>query len=188
LAARAGLAASAVDVDVARNGRLPQLDVAANGGPLGAQPQASGAFGQLGRFAGYTVGASLVFQAPIPNRAARGTFAAARAGAARAAANETAVRQQVEADAVRLVASAERAARRLAVLTPSLPSAERDLEAERARFAAGRSTNFDVLRRQDEVAQVELRQLRARVDFEAARAGIDALTGAILDRMQVTVR
>src|SRR4029077_19498581 len=62
LAARAGLAASAVDVDVARNGRLPQLDVAAHGGPLGAQPQASGAFGQLGRFAGYTVGASLLFQ------------------------------------------------------------------------------------------------------------------------------
>jgi outer membrane protein TolC len=98
------------------------------------------------------------------------------------------VRQQVEADAVRLLASAERAARRLLVLAPSIPSAARDLEAERARFAAGRSTNFDVLRRQDEVAQVELRRLRARGDFEQARAGIEALTGAILERQGVTVR
>ena len=112
----------------------------------------------------------------------------ARAAVRKADLDETLVRQQVQANAVRLVAAAGNAARRLTILAPSIDSANRDLDAERARFAVGRSTNFDVLRRQDEVADVQLRQLRARVDYEQAIAAVDALTGEILPRLGVSLR
>ena len=63
-----------------------------------------------------------------------------------------------------------------------------DLAAERARFEVGRSTNFDVLRRQEEVAQVQLGQARARVDEVKATAALAALSGRILDLFGVNIR
>lgn len=188
LTARANLRATRVDADVASNARLPQLDIGAAGGPAGISSNLGRAWSSLGHFGGYNVSGSLVFQQPTLNRAARGNFVTARAAVAKADLDETLVRQQVQASAVRLVAAAGNAARRLTILAPSIDSANRDLEAERARFAVGRSTNFDVLRRQDEVADVQLRQLRARVDYEQAIAAVDALTGEILPRMGVRLR
>ena len=188
LTVRANLRSAGVDADVAANARLPQLDVAASGGPSGAAVNAATAFGQLATFSGYTAQGSFVFQQPTLNRAARGNYLTARAAVRKADLDEVLVRQQVRASAVRLVAAAENAARRLSMLAPSTDAANRDLEAERARFTVGRSTNFDVLRRQDEVAQVRLRQLRARVDYEQAIASVDTLTGEILPRLGVTLR
>ena len=68
---------------------------------------------------------------------------------------------QIETTVLRLVSQIDNARRRIEVLAPTTDHAALDLEAERARFAVGRSTNFDVLRRQDELAQTQLRQ-RAR--------------------------
>ena len=188
LAARAGVDSARVDVDVARNGKLPQLDVSASGGPQGAKSSAGAAYGELGRFGAYTVSAGLAFTQPTINRAARGLDEVARAAYRKADLNETAVRQLVQANATRAVAGAANAARRMALMAPITDVARLDLEAERARFTAGRSSNFDVLRRQDEVAGVELRRLRARVDYLQFMATVEALTGEILPRLGVTLK
>ncbi len=86
---------------------------------------------------------------------------------------------------VHLGALAREAQRRVAVIAPTTKSAELDLAAERARFAVGRSTNFDVLRRQDELADTELRHTRAQVDLLQAMAGLEAATDDILAHYQV---
>ena len=52
----------------------------------------------------------------------------------------------------------------------------------------GRSTSFDVLRRQEELAQAQLRQARARIDLLAAQAALGALTGEILDSYDLHVQ
>jgi outer membrane protein len=188
LAARASLQSANVDVEVARNGKLPQLDAALSGGPLGSSANAGPAFAQMGRFGAYAISASLVLTQPTINRAARGLDLAARAAWRKADLNETFVRQLVQANATRALAAAANAARRMALMAPVTDVARLDLEAERARFAAGRSTNFDVLRRQDEVAQVELRRLRARVDYAQSMATVQALTGEILPQLGVTLK
>lgn len=188
LAARARIQLAAVDVDVTRDARLPQLDVSISAGPIGLAPRLDDALSQLGRFKGHSVTTSLIFSEPLPNRAANGALASARATAERAAHTEAALRQQLRASALSLVASADRAARQAELLTPAMAAADLDLEAERARFVAGRSTNFDVLRRQDEVAQVRLRQARVQVDYQEAVAAVEALTGQILQRWGVTLR
>ena len=58
----------------------------------------------------------------------------------------------------------------------------------RARFEAGRSTSYDVLRRQDELQHAQLKEARALVDVRLADAAVDALTGAILDHFGLGLR
>ena len=86
------------------------------------------------------------------------------------------------------LAAVETARRRGEVLAPSIAAAALDLESERARFEVGRSTNFDVLRRQDALASAKLLVLRAQVDHLEALAALDALTGDILDAHGVVLK
>jgi outer membrane protein TolC len=74
------------------------------------------------------------------------------------------------------------------VLALSLASAALDLEAERARFEAGRGSNFDVLRRQDALAIVQLLLLSAELAAQQASASLEALTGQILAQHGVVMR
>ena len=96
--------------------------------------------------------------------------------------------QRMAAAVARLCVSARTARQRAEVLASSMDAAALDLAAERARFEVGRSTNFDVLRRQEEVAQVQLGQARARVDEVKATAALAALSGRILDLFGVNIR
>ena len=177
-AARAAGQAATIDVDVTDNGLLPQLDVSAGGGIIGSSTDASKAFSQLPD--GYGLSAGLTFSQPVARHAARGAYKAARAALHKAQLNQADISAQIAAAAVRLTTAIDVARRRLAVLAKSTEAASLDLSAEKARFEVGRSTNFDVLRRQDELAQAQLRQARAKADHEKYRAALDALTGDIL--------
>jgi outer membrane protein TolC len=64
---------------------------------------------------------------------------------------------------------------------------EKNIEAERRRFESGKSTNFDVLQRQDEQKQARLRLARAASDYLRATIQIYALSGELLDRYGVTL-
>jgi outer membrane protein len=86
------------------------------------------------------------------------------------------------------VGAIDAARQRIAALADTTDIATLDLAAERARFEVGRATNFDVLRRQEELAETKLRLLRARVDSLEAAAGVEALTGEILGHYGVSVR
>jgi outer membrane protein TolC len=175
-------------VEVTRNGMLPQLDVTFAGGPSGNATDAATAFSQLGKFQAYSLSGALVFSEPIPRHYATGQKQSAEALLHKAKLTAADIRVQIETTVLRLVAQIDTARRRIEVLAPTTDSASLDLEAERARFAVGRSTNFDVLRRQDELATSKLRQARARTDYLKAVAALGAVTDEILDRYQVVLR
>ena len=185
LAVRARGRDAAIEVDVTRNGLLPQLDLAVSGGPIGNAPTARGAFNQLSGLGRYVVTADLVFQQPLGRNAAHGAHDAAREIVHKVRLTETDIADQVVAAVVRAVIAVDTARRRTEVLSRSTDAAALDLEAEKARFEVGRSTNFDVLRRQDSLAGAQLTHLSARVDQLKALAILDALTGDILDRHAV---
>jgi outer membrane protein TolC len=185
-AARAQTRAATIEVDVTDNGLLPQLDVAVAGGPVGSSSDASAAFSRLSGLDSYAVNAGLVFSQAPRRRGAKGAFAAARAGLHKAELSQADIAEQVAAATARLHSAIAIARRRLGVLAPSTEAAALDLAAEKARFEVGRSTNFDVLRRQDEVAQAELRVVRAKADHEKNLAALEALTGTILTRFRVS--
>jgi outer membrane protein len=188
VAARAQGQAALIEVDVTENGLLPQLDFAVAGGPVGNARNAGGAYEQLTGGKSYTVAAALSFSLPLGRHAAKGARDAAREGVRKARLTEADIAAQVAAAVARGLAEVDTARRRAQVLAPSTEAAALDLEAEKARFDVGRATNFDVLRRQDTLAEVQLVLLRAQVDHLKGLARLDALTGDILDHNGITLR
>ena len=187
-AVRAEGRAAQVEIDVTENGLLPQLDLVVAGGPLANAREASAAGRQLTGLDNYAVSAGLSFSLPLGRHAARGARDAAREGLRKARLSEADVAAQISAGVAHGLAALEAARRRAAVLAPSTKAAALDLEGEKARFEVGRSSNFDVLRRQDALAAVQLLLLRAQVDHLKALAALDALTGDLLDEHGVTLK
>jgi outer membrane protein TolC len=179
--------ASAVEIEVTENGLLPQLDFRLEGGRLGNASDPRLSDQQVQGSAGYTVTAGLAFAFPIGRHAARGAREVAGERLHKARLDETAIAAQIRAGIVQGIARRETARRRVEVLGPSTLAANLDLEAEKARFEVGRASNFDVLRRQDQLALVQLLLLRARVDLLDALAALDSLTGEILPRHGVVM-
>ncbi len=186
--ARAAGRAAQIEVEVTASGLLPQLDFNFSGGTAGNASDARAAFAQLVQPGAYSVSAGLLFQWPLQNRAAKGARAAAQQALRKARLDEAEVKNQLTAAVARLCALSRTAGERAGVLVRSTDAALLDLAAERARFEVGRSSNFDVLRRQEEVALVQLGQTRARVEQAKALAALAALSGRILDQFEVDVR
>ncbi len=185
LAARAQGRAAGIEVDVTRNGLLPQLDLAVEGGPSGNAATPRDAYRRLTGMDNYFVAANLVFRLPLGRNVAHGAHDAARETVQKVRLQESEIADQVADAVLRGVIAVDTARRRVEVLARSTDAAALDLEAEKARFEVGRSTNFDVLRRQDSLAEAQLTHLRARVDQLKALAFVDALTREILARHAV---
>jgi outer membrane protein TolC len=188
LAARAGSRAAAVDVDVAANGRFPQLDLSIDAGPIGNAGSAQVAFAQLGKWQGSVVQATLALSEPLGHRAARGRAEAADAALRRAQLTEQELAGQIQTSVENAVDLVRTALGRVRALSQVAQLATLDLRAERARFAVGRASNFDVLRRQEEVARAQLQQAHARTDYLSSRAALEALTTEILTRYAKELR
>jgi outer membrane protein TolC len=187
-AVRAQGRAAQVEIDVTENGMLPQLDLLMAAGTGANARDLSGARSQLTGLESYTVSAGLSFSLPLGRHAARGARNAAREGLRKARLGESDITAQISASVAHGLAAVETARRRTELLAATTRAATLDLEGEKARFEVGRSTNFDVLRRQDALAAVQLVILRAQLDHLKALAALDALTGDILDDQGVTLK
>jgi outer membrane protein TolC len=181
-AARSQTLAAGIEVDVTRNGLLPQLDLSLGGGPSGSASGTQRAFEELLRFGGYSVQAGLAFSQSLERRAALGQAEAARLGVRKARLAESDIALQIAGAIGKAVHAVTSASQRTEVLARATDFASLDLSAEKARFEVGRATNFDVLRRQEELAQARLRHTRSKVDQLQSRAVLEALTGEILGR------
>ncbi len=177
----------AAGVEIEASDTRPTLNFAVSGGPAGSAADAGEALSQMGKFKTYNLLASLTFHDALGRDAARGALQSARAGVDKAKVTTTQVQRQVTAAVARQVAALSEARQRIAVIEPAIAQANLDLDGERARFEVGRATNFDVLRRQQELADTQLRLARAKADYLEADAVLAALTGDILDRYGVSV-
>jgi outer membrane protein TolC len=197
------LASRRIDELEAANDRLPQLDFTGTFSPVGrsvdslpdastGEPGVKGSWAEAfrnffnedvaqdGLLAQYTVSARLDLTWNVQNRVARGNHARALQEIERAELNLERVRQTVAAAVIRSASSLRTAGKRLEVAQLSVELAQQNLEAEQARFDVGRSTNYDVLFRIDELSKAQASALSAQIDYLKARAQLQALTGEIL--------
>jgi outer membrane protein TolC len=139
-----------------------------------------------GEFRTWTVGFS--FSLPIENRAAEAARAQARIGLAQEQESLRNLEQQAileVRDGVRNVVAnlkqveASRKARELA---------EKQLRAEEERFAVGASTNFEVLRLQDDLASAQSQEIKAVVDYNIALFDLKRVMGTLLEDSNITVK
>jgi outer membrane protein TolC len=171
-----------IQVEVTNNGLLPTLDFKANAGPTGAAGTASDALDQFVHFDGFNAQASLELTMNLGNDAAKGAHEVARSNLRKVKMTEQDISSQIAAQVVRAVNLVRSAKKRMDVSAKATQLAAQNVDLEKARWEVGRTTNFEVLKRQDELAQSQLREARARADYLKAVSVLDSLTGEILPR------
>ena len=184
-ALRTGLALSEIDIRTAQALLRPRLDFTGSVGSAGAQLTFGEAWSQAARMENIVWSAGLAFQLPLQNRVARGTEQAARASGESARIDLADLELGIRDGVVRMTGAARSAGRRRDLARAAVGYAQKNLDAERARFDVGRSTNNDVLLRQQELKSAEVQIARAAADLAAAETALAALTGEILERYGV---
>lgn len=176
-----------IDVEVSEKGLLPQLDAALSIGPEGQDDKFGQAWRNTAEFKSIRVGGSLTFQHSIGQENAKGLAREFRETRRKIAVTATDVRAQIAQTMARSVAQAELARRRVALSQRAIDLATENIKIETDRFNLGKATNFDVLNRQEELRQAELRKVQAMIDWHKAEAAVQALTGDILPVYGVAV-
>ena len=176
-----------VDVDVAKNGMLPQLDLNLSAGLLGTGVSSDEAFSNASGANGYQVMASLTFQWEMSG-AAKDAHKAALSRRAQIEVERLDVQRQIDTEVVQAVQLVKTARVRVGLAEKAAAVAEENVKAERAQFQAQRSTNFDVMRRQSELAEANLRRGRAIAEYHMAVAQLQYLSGTLLESYGVNVR
>lgn len=176
-----------LEVEVTDNGLMPRLDIRLFGGPSGTGEEVGDALDDMTSGESYQVGGEVVFEHWLGNRAARGASRRAQAERQRVRVNEADVRRQIAQSAAQAVALARSAEKRMELSRTAIDLTQRNIKAETGRFELGKSSNFDVLLRQEEHTQARLRYARAATDYLRATAFLEALTGEILGRYGIKV-
>jgi len=177
---------AAVDVDVAADAMRPHLDAAASIGPDASSNGVGDTLEQMGTLSSFSATASLTYRQSLGNRGARGADAAARGRVSQAKLDAATLQRDLSVEVVRAMNLLRAASKRIEVANVAIELAEKNLDNEKVLFQAGESRSFDVLARQDELAQAKLSMERARVDQQAALTGLEALTGDLLGRYGVS--
>lgn len=180
-------AIATLDIEVTENGLLPQLDAALTLGPTGQDQQFGTAWKNLATLKSIQIGGSLTFQHSLGQENVKGLAREQRAQRRKLEVTAADVRAQIAQAMARAVAQAELARRRVALSQRAIDLATENIKVESDRFNLGKATNFDVLNRQEELRQAELRKAQAMIDWHKAETAIQALTGDILPSYGISV-
>lgn len=189
----------------ARNQVLPELDfnlnygVAGLGGtqiirdpvtnePIGIVGGAfSDAIDQVFGFTYPTWTTSFTVGVPIRNISARAERRRAELGLERAVLDRNDIEQEIAIQVRQAVRDIRTSARQITASQAARDAAEQNLEAERRRFENGMSTNFDVLRVQQALADSQSREIAAVVGYNQALAAYHRAVGDLLPQRGIVV-
>ena len=135
-----------------------------------------------------TWSAGLAFEVPLENRLAEGQERVARLSSERSRLDAGDLELDIRNQVVRLSSVIRTAAKRVELAKATVGFANQNLEAEKARFSVGRSTNNDVLLRQQELKSTEIQVVRATVDLLVGDNTLAALTGELLERYRIVLK
>jgi outer membrane protein TolC len=180
-----------VEVDVAHDLTKPQLDLSLSGGLTGTGNTAAAAFGGTDTAGnsgvGYQVMAGLSMSFELSG-AARAGERAALAKRHLTEIERIDAERTNDAQIVGAVKTLMSGKTRVALADKAIRLAGENLKAARANFLAGRSTNFEVMQRQQQVLESELRRGKAVADYRTAVVKLQFLAGTLLDAYRIHVR
>ncbi len=163
---------------------MPQLDLALQAGPTGQGSNFGDAAKGLNQF---TFGGSLTFSRSLSQWDVRGRSRELRTAREKISVTAFDVQAQIADSMARAVAQIELARRRVALSQRAIDLANENIRIETDRFNLGRSTNFDVLNRLEDLRQAELRKAQAMTDWHKGEVVVQALTGELLPRYGIAV-
>ena len=165
---------------VARNQRLPQLDLAAGYTLNGLDSDVGPALREEFETTYFDWQAGLEFRIPIGNRARTAAHERSRLEQAVAARQREDTRQQIlleVSQAVRDVAAAEES---ILATRAARAAAEQTLRDQRANVAAGAALQKDLLEAQRDLADAKVSETRAMADYMLALALLERAKGTLL--------
>jgi len=195
-AARAALARDQMQIKVAKNHMLPQLDVmglyTSNGvGGSGlnetGQPISSSWVNQVFGFGYPTYEAQLTLSLPIKNRAAKAEMGAALVSKHADLYSQRLTQEQITLDIRNAIHLLEQAKLSIAASKESLDLAQKTMAAEQRKYELGSSTIFLVLEAQTELATAQQSLLQSEVGYQLAVAAVDHATGELLEPYNVQI-
>jgi outer membrane protein len=148
--------------------------------PSGLEGSLGGSFHSLGAGDFDDLRLGLELTVPLGNRAAKAAAAIAESAERQAAADLSRARKAIRVEVLDAAAAVETAGQRIEAARAAREAAEVQLDAERERFAAGLSTNFLVLTRQNDLERARLDEISALTDYRRARTEMARSTGALL--------
>lgn len=136
-------------------------------------------------FPNWTVGFNV--GVPITNIGARAEAKRAELDYRQSQLQQTETRQTIMIDVRGAARNVDTAARSIVATRAARDAAERNVEAERRRYENGMTTNFQVLRVQQDLSDARIRELNALVDFNQAVARYHRAVGDVLDVRGISV-
>jgi outer membrane protein TolC len=173
-------AGATIEIAVTENGLLPQLDASLSIGPTGAATGFGESVKNLAEFDAVTITGQLTFSQSLGRNDVLGRAREQRDALRKLTVNAGDIRAQIAQAMTRAVAQLELARRRVSLSQRAIELANENIKIETDRFNLGKSTNFDVLNRQEDLRQAELRKTQALIDWHRAEVVIQALTGDLL--------
>ena len=165
--------------EVARNQRLPQLN-------LGGMARTSGFGGNLGKATtelgtgeGYNWDVSLTFSYPLGNRAANNGLQQQNLLLKQARIDQRKVQRTVSRQILQTVRNLETASKRVEVTRAATVLARSQLDVEQEKFRLGLSTSFNVLQLQNQLTAARSDEIRALSDYNEALGQLDQITGTL---------
>ncbi|MBA3457472.1 MAG: TolC family protein [Deltaproteobacteria bacterium] len=180
-------AVTRLDIEVTENGLLPQLDAALSVGPTGQDESFATAWTNLAKFKSIAIAGSLTYDHAIGQEDVRGRARELRANREKLEVNAFDIRAQIAQTMARAIAQLELARRRVGLSERAILLANENVKLETDRFNLGKSTNFDILGRLEEMRQAELRKSQAMIDWHKAESVVQSLTGDILPAYGIAV-
>ncbi len=171
----------------ARRNVAPKLDLSLEAGPSGTGATAKKALQNAAKFDDYVISGGLDFQHQIGQPAAKSRHRMESLQLQKRTLDIDILSRTLKNQLQTLVRSANIAQKRIALADKIIELVEKNVAAETTRFSLGRSTNFDVLQRQDELRTAQLGKARATTDYLLARANISQFTGALLASWGVSI-
>ncbi|MFL6247914.1 MAG: TolC family protein [Thermoanaerobaculia bacterium] len=124
---------------------------------------------------------------PITNIGARAEAKRAELDYRQAQLQQSQTRQTIMVDVRGAARNVDTAARSIVATRAAREAAERNVEAERRRYENGMTTNFQVLRVQQDLSDARIRELNALVDFNQAVARYHRAVGDVLEVRGISV-
>ena len=190
----------------ARSGARPQLDLALTYGYAGVGGDSTVYDPQTGKVISYTPGgwsdalrqirdrsynqwtAMVNFSYPLGNHQAKAQVAQDRFAVTTARQNIALQRQGVIEDVRNAVRGLDASGKAILAAVKSRELAERNLDAEQKKFANGMSTNFQVVKIQDDLAAAQAAELQSRVLYRQAEATYKVAVGTFLESLGIAIQ
>ncbi len=125
--------------------------------------------------------AALNYTIPLGNRAARAQYRMASLERQRAELELHNLEQSIVVEVRRAARAVESGFKRVEAARANVVLQRKKLEAEQKKFENGMSTSFEVLSFQADLANAELAEIRARIDYNKALAALERAQGSLLE-------